>query len=203
MLSDHLILFRPLLLLPQSFPASGSFPMSQFFTPGGQSTGVSASASVLPVNIQDWFPLGLTETLEKRLNRSQTKKHQWQGRQTSSLKKRMKKWKVQKKWRVNTVFSESSCINQAVFAAQFHVDWGMKSFYCCSPELGSRPFFFPKSPLGKSWNPSIDNQIERMNLNNQQTVINRGAINIRKWQQMGRLQWTCSLSYSIPFSSTY
>ena len=45
---------------PQSFPASGSFPMSQFFESGGQSTGASASASVLPMNIQDWFPLELT-----------------------------------------------------------------------------------------------------------------------------------------------
>ena len=44
----------------QSCPASGSFQMSQFFTSGGQSIGVSASASVLPMNIQDWFPLGLT-----------------------------------------------------------------------------------------------------------------------------------------------
>ena len=44
----------------QSFPASGSFPMSQFFSSGGQSIGASALASVLPVNIQDWFPLGLT-----------------------------------------------------------------------------------------------------------------------------------------------
>ena len=44
----------------QSFPASGSFQMSQFFTSGGQSIGFSASASVLPMNIQDWFPLGLT-----------------------------------------------------------------------------------------------------------------------------------------------
>ena len=44
----------------QSFPASGSFPMSQFFTWHGQSSGVSASASVLPMNIQDWFPLRLT-----------------------------------------------------------------------------------------------------------------------------------------------
>ena len=44
----------------QSFPASGSFPKSQFFASGGQSIGVSASASVLPMNIQDWFPLGLT-----------------------------------------------------------------------------------------------------------------------------------------------
>ena len=43
----------------QSFPASGSIPMSQPFTPGGQSTGASASASVLPMNIHGWFPLGL------------------------------------------------------------------------------------------------------------------------------------------------
>ena len=43
----------------QSFPASGSFLMSQFFASGGQSTGASASASVLLINIQDWFPLGL------------------------------------------------------------------------------------------------------------------------------------------------
>ena len=42
----------------QAFPASGFFLMSQFFASGGQSIGVSASASVLPVNIQDWFPLG-------------------------------------------------------------------------------------------------------------------------------------------------
>ena len=45
---------------PQSFPASGSFQMSQLFASGGQSTGVSASTSLLPVNIQDWFPLGWT-----------------------------------------------------------------------------------------------------------------------------------------------
>ena len=45
---------------PQSSPASGSFQMSQFFSSGDQNIGVSASASVLPMNIQDWFPLGLT-----------------------------------------------------------------------------------------------------------------------------------------------
>ena len=44
----------------QSFPASGYFQMSQFFTSGGQSTGVSASTSVFPMTIQDWFPLGWT-----------------------------------------------------------------------------------------------------------------------------------------------
>ena len=44
----------------QSFPALGSFPMSQFFTSGGQRIGISASPSVLPMNIQGWFPLGWT-----------------------------------------------------------------------------------------------------------------------------------------------
>ena len=58
MLSSHLILCRPLLLLPSSVSASGSFPMSQLFAWGGQSTGVSASASVLAMNTQDWSPLG-------------------------------------------------------------------------------------------------------------------------------------------------
>ena len=51
--SNHLILCHPLLLYPQSFPASGSFQMSQLFASGGQSIGVSASTSVLPMNIQD------------------------------------------------------------------------------------------------------------------------------------------------------
>ena len=56
----------------QSFPASGSFQMSQFFTSGGQSIGASASTSVLPVNIQNWFPLewtGWTSLLSKGLSR--------------------------------------------------------------------------------------------------------------------------------------
>ena len=58
--SNDLILCCPLLSLLQSFPESGSYPMSQFFTSDGQSIGASASASVLPGKIQDWFPLGLT-----------------------------------------------------------------------------------------------------------------------------------------------
>ena len=56
-ISSSVVLFSSCL---QSFPASGSFPRSQFFASGGQSIGVSASAPVLRVNIQDWFPLGLT-----------------------------------------------------------------------------------------------------------------------------------------------
>ena len=50
----------PVSSCPQSLPASASFPVSLFIASGGQSIGVSASASVLPMNIQDWFPLGLT-----------------------------------------------------------------------------------------------------------------------------------------------
>ena len=58
--SNHLILCHPLLLLPQSFPGAGSFPMSQLFASGAQSIGVSASTSVPPMNTQNWFPLGWT-----------------------------------------------------------------------------------------------------------------------------------------------
>ena len=58
--SNHLILCCPPLLLPSIFPASGSFQMSQLFITGGKSIGVSASASVLLMNIQNWFPLGWT-----------------------------------------------------------------------------------------------------------------------------------------------
>ena len=74
----------------QSFPASGSFQMSQFFASGGQRIAVSASASILPMNIQDWFPLGLTgliSLLSKGLSRvfSSTTiwKHQFFGTQPS------------------------------------------------------------------------------------------------------------------------
>ena len=74
---SHLILtisssVDPFSSCPQSFPASGSFPMSQLFTSGGQSIGASASVSVLPMNIQDWCPLGLidlTSLLSKGLSR--------------------------------------------------------------------------------------------------------------------------------------
>ena len=60
MLSSHLILCRPFSSCPQSLPASGSFSISQLFAWGSQSTGVSALASVLPMNTQDWSPLGWT-----------------------------------------------------------------------------------------------------------------------------------------------
>ena len=56
----------PLSSCLQSFPASGSFQMSQFFTSGGQNIGASASTSVLPMNIQAWFPLGWTDLMSLR-----------------------------------------------------------------------------------------------------------------------------------------
>ena len=71
MSSNCFVLYHPLSCL-QSFPASGSFPMSQFFVSGGQSIGVLALASVLPMNIQDWFPLwliGVISVQSKELSR--------------------------------------------------------------------------------------------------------------------------------------
>ena len=65
----------PFSCCPQSFPTSGSFPLSRLFLSGGQSIGASASASVLPMNIQGWFPSGLTgliSLLSKRLFSSTT-----------------------------------------------------------------------------------------------------------------------------------
>ena len=74
----------------QSFPASGSFPVSQFFASGGQSIGVSASASVLPMNIQDWVPLGWTCWLSLQskgpsrvFSNTTVQKHQFSGAQLS------------------------------------------------------------------------------------------------------------------------
>ena len=74
----------------QSFPASGPFQMSQFFPSGGQSIGASASASVLPMNIQEWFPLGFTGLISKSKGLSRVfsnttvQKHQFFGAQLYS-----------------------------------------------------------------------------------------------------------------------
>ena len=88
--SSHLILCRPFSSCPQSFPASGSFPMSQPFTWGGQSIGVSASTSVLPMNTQDWSPLEWTawifmqsNGLSRVFSNATFQKHQFFGAQLS------------------------------------------------------------------------------------------------------------------------
>ena len=74
----------------QSFPESGFFPISQFFASCGQSIGVSASASVLPINTQDWFPLGWTgrislssKGLSRVFSNTTVQKHQFFGAQLS------------------------------------------------------------------------------------------------------------------------
>ena len=75
---------------PKSFPESGSFQMSQLFASGGQSIGVSASTSVLPMNIQDWFPLGWigwialqSKGLSRVFSNTTVQKHQFFGTQLS------------------------------------------------------------------------------------------------------------------------
>ena len=80
--------FIPFFSCLQSFPASGSFPMSQFFAWGGQSIGASTSASVLPMNIQDWFPLGLaglislqSKGLSRVFSNTTVQRHQFFGTQ--------------------------------------------------------------------------------------------------------------------------
>ena len=85
-----LIFCHPLLLLLQSFPESGSFQISQFFASGGQSIGASASASVLPMNIQDWSPLGWTgwislqsKGLSRVFSNTTVQKHQFFSAQLS------------------------------------------------------------------------------------------------------------------------
>ena len=90
MLSNHLILCCPFSFYLPSFPASGSFPMNQLFASGGQSNEASASVSVLPTNIHDWFPLGLTGLislqsagLSRFFSSTTFQKHQFFGTQSS------------------------------------------------------------------------------------------------------------------------
>ena len=92
-LSNHLILCHPFLLLPSIFPSIRVFsnkPVSQLFAAGSQSIGASASASVLPMNIQHWFALGLTglislqyQGLSRDFSSTTVQKHQFFGAQPS------------------------------------------------------------------------------------------------------------------------
>ena len=88
--SDHLILCRPLLLLPSIFPSIRVFLMIQLFASGSESIGVSTSTSVLPMNIQDWFPLGWTcwislqsKGLSRVFSNTTVQKHQFFDTQLS------------------------------------------------------------------------------------------------------------------------
>ena len=88
--SNHFILCRPLLLLPSIFPSIRVFPVSQLFASGGQRIGVSASTSVLPMNTQDYSPLGWTgwislqsKGLSRVFSNTTVQKHQFLGGQLS------------------------------------------------------------------------------------------------------------------------
>ena len=94
----------PFSTCPQSLPASGSFPVSQLFIWGGQSVGASASASVLPMNTQDWSPLGWTgwislqsKGLSRVFSNTTVKKHQFFSAQLSSQSKsHIRTWPLEK-----------------------------------------------------------------------------------------------------------
>ena len=100
---NHLILCRPPLLLPSIFfPASGSFSTSQFFTSGGQRIGVSASASVRPMSIQDLFPLGWTgwislqsKGLSRVFSSITVQEHQFFGAQLMGSSPNRIQWNLQ------------------------------------------------------------------------------------------------------------
>ena len=106
--SNHLVLCHPLSSCLQSFPAFGSFLMSWLFASGGQSIGASASASVLPMDIPGWFPLGLTglisflsKGLSRVLSRITVQRHQFFGAQTFFLSSsHIHTWLLGKLWKI-------------------------------------------------------------------------------------------------------
>ena len=102
--SSHLILCHPLSSFPQFFPASESFPMSQLFAWGGQSTGVSALASVLPKNTEDWSPFEWTgwislqsKGLSRVFSNTTVQKHQFfSARPSSQSNSHIHTWPLEK-----------------------------------------------------------------------------------------------------------
>ena len=106
MLSNHFILCHPFSFCPQSFPAWGSFPMSWLFASGDQNIRVSASASVFSMNIQDWFPLGLTglislqsKGLSRVYSNTTDQNHQFFGAQLSLWSNsHIHTWLLEKPW---------------------------------------------------------------------------------------------------------
>ena len=113
----------------RSFPASGSFSMSQFFISGGQSIGVSASASVLPMNILDWFPLGWTgwislqsKGLSRVFSNTTVQKHQFFGTQLSlESNSQIHTWLME-----NHSFDYTDLCQQSDLSANF-LEWLMRN----------------------------------------------------------------------------
>ena len=113
-ISSSVIPFSPCL---KSFPASGSFPINQFFSSGGQSIGASASASVLSMNIQDWFPLGLTglislqsKDLSRVFSNTAIQKHQFFSAQLSLWSNsHIHTWLLEKHTHTKFIYSSYCC----------------------------------------------------------------------------------------------
>ena len=113
-ISSTVIPFSPCL---KSFPASGSFPINQFFSSGGQSIGASASASVLSMNIQDWFPLGLTglislqsKDLSRVFSNTAIQKHQFFSAQLSLWSNsHIHTWLLEKHTHTKFIYSSYCC----------------------------------------------------------------------------------------------
>ena len=107
---------------PQSLPASGSLPMSQLFSWGGQSIGASASASVLPMNIQGWWPLGLTgliflhsKGLSRVFSNTTVQKHQFFSAQLSSQSNSLAPAKIQVSLNRKNMCQENKIWNKIFF----------------------------------------------------------------------------------------
>ena len=101
--SNHLILCRPLLLLPSIFPSIRVFKMSQLFASGGQSIGASASASIPPMNTQDWSPLEWTgwislqsKGLSRVFSNTTVQKHQFGAQPSSQSNSHIHTWPLEK-----------------------------------------------------------------------------------------------------------
>ena len=138
-MSNHPILYCPLLLCLQSFPASGSFPMSQLFASGSQSIGASASASVLSMNIQDWLPLGLTclislqsKGLSRVFSSTTVWKHQFFGALPSL-------WPSS---HIRTWLLERPSVNQFSCSVVSNSLWPHGLQHARLPCLSPTPFFF-------------------------------------------------------------
>ena len=126
--SNHLILCPPLLSCLQSVPAPGSFPMSQYFASCGQSTGASSSASVLPLNIQNWFPLGLTawislqsKGLSRVFSSNTVQKHQVFGAQLSLWSNSTA---IHDYWKNHSLDQTELCWQSNVYAFQYAIQVG-------------------------------------------------------------------------------
>ena len=141
---------------PQSFPASGSFQMSQGFVSGGQSIGVSASASVLPMNTQDWSPLGWTDWISlqfKGLSRvfsnTTVQKHQFFSTQLSlQLNSHIHTWPLENPypWLEALVQGTAHDSPRPLPTGVFPISRWMAPFPWCQHGLSASPLAFSPDP---------------------------------------------------------